>query len=164
MHRLYLVRHGIAVPHGTRGVAEDERPLTEKGERRMNQIGRGLRALGLKVDRIVTSPLPRASRTAEIVADCLGMSCVLERSDILRPDRDAASIGEWALNQPELRMMLVGHNPNISELVGWLIDGEAGRNACEMRKGGVASLGRGTNGAMVLDWLAPPRLFRKLAE
>ena len=50
MNELYVVRHGIAVPHGTPGVPEDERPLTRKGEVRMRQIGRGLAAIGLEVD------------------------------------------------------------------------------------------------------------------
>ncbi len=39
MTELFILRHGIAVPHGTPGIAEDERPLTEKGERRMRQSG-----------------------------------------------------------------------------------------------------------------------------
>ena len=64
MTELFILRHGIAVPHGTPGIADDERPLTSKGEHRMRQVGRGLAALRLDVERIVTSPLPRARRTA----------------------------------------------------------------------------------------------------
>ena len=71
MNELYILRHGIAVEPGTPGIPDDERPLTPKGEKRMRQIARGLRKLDLKLDRIVTSPLPRARATAEIVADVL---------------------------------------------------------------------------------------------
>ena len=60
MNDLYIVRHGIAVDPGTPGMADDERPLTSKGEKRMRQVARGLSKLELKLDRIVTSPLPRA--------------------------------------------------------------------------------------------------------
>ena len=42
MHELYILRHGIAIPHGTPGVPEDERPLTAKGEKRIKEVGRGL--------------------------------------------------------------------------------------------------------------------------
>ena len=65
MTELFILRHGIAVPHGTQGIADDERPLTSKGERRMRQVGRGLTALRLDVERIVTSPLPRAWRSGK---------------------------------------------------------------------------------------------------
>ena len=59
MTDLFILRHGIAIPHGTPGIADDERPLTSKGERRIHQVGRGLAALRLGVEKIVTSPLPR---------------------------------------------------------------------------------------------------------
>ena len=66
-------------------MTDDERPLTPKGEERMRQIGRGLVALGLKLDRIVTSPLVRARRTAQIVAQELDLVELLEVSTALRP-------------------------------------------------------------------------------
>src|SRR4051794_40169906 len=83
--RLFLLRHGLAVPHGTEGFDDDDRPLTEKGERRFRQVARGLKRLGLKLDKVVTSPLPRASRTAEIVADVLNVAYLLEDSESLGP-------------------------------------------------------------------------------
>ena len=58
MTRLYLLRHGIAVPHGTPDIPDDERPLTSEGEKGVRKVARGLRRLGFKLDRIVTSPLP----------------------------------------------------------------------------------------------------------
>ena len=86
MDRLYLLRHGIAVPHGTPDIPDDERPLTSEGEKGVRKVARGLRLLGLKLDRIVTSPLPRALRTAEIVADVLEMTDLLETADALRAE------------------------------------------------------------------------------
>jgi phosphohistidine phosphatase len=92
MNDLYILRHGIAVPHGSPGVAEDDRPLTPEGDQRMKQISRGLAATGLQVDRIITSPLPRARGTAQIVADNLDITDRLECADILRPGNDATTI------------------------------------------------------------------------
>src|SRR4051812_46899950 len=158
MRRLYLLRHGIAVPHGTPGYDEDDqRPLTPQGERRMKQVARGLRRLDLELDRIVTSPLPRARRTAEIVAKILKCEEVLEDADALRADRSAASIRDWIGTQPEPRLMLVGHDPWISELVGLLTPGAvAVPPLCQLRKGGLAALSDTPDGQLQLDWLARP--------
>jgi phosphohistidine phosphatase len=164
MTHLFVLRHGIAVAHGTPGVADDDRPLTPKGERRVRQVGRGLKWLGLKVDRIVTSPLPRALRTGEIVADCLGETDVLETTDALRADRGAASIREWLGTREEDRLMIVGHNPAFSDLVGLLAGCTPGRPALELRKAGLAALATGPSADMTLQWLARPRLFRRLGH
>ena len=164
MNRLYLLRHGIAVPPGTPDIPDDERPLTSEGEKGVRRVARGLRRLGIKLDRIVTSPLPRAFRTAEIVADILKLSDALETADALRADRDAASMRDWVIARTESRLMLVGHNPSFSDLVGLLITGNQGPALCDLRKGGVAALRAELDGAMRLDWLARPRIFRRLAD
>jgi phosphohistidine phosphatase len=164
MVRLYLLRHGVAVPHGTAGYEDDQRPLTPQGERRMEEVARGLRRLGPKLDRILTSPLPRARRTAEIVAKVLKREAILEEADALRADRDAAAVRDWVLTRSEPRLMLVGHNPAISDLVGLLISGEVGPPVCELRTGGLAALRDHPDGGLRLDWLARPRLLRRLAD
>jgi phosphohistidine phosphatase len=164
MTELYVLRHGIAVPHGTPGVAEDERPLTPKGRKRMREIGRGLRRLGLAPERIISSPLPRAWETAEIVADALGMSDLLEASEMLRADHDAASIRDWVLTRTEDRLMIVGHNPGLSALLGLLVTGTDDFLLCELKKGGVAALSTRAEGGFILDWIAPPKILRRLAD
>jgi phosphohistidine phosphatase len=161
---LYLLRHGLAVPHGTEGFADDERPLTEKGERRIRQVARGLRRLGLKLDRIVTSPLPRALRTAEIVADVLDAAFLLEESDALVPTATAESIRDWLAGRPEARIMAVGHNPSLSELLTLLLTGSPTPTICELRKGGLAALRDEPNRRFQVDWIARPRLIRRLGE
>lgn len=163
MVRLYLLRHGVAVPHGTPGYEDDQRPLTPQGEKSMKEVARGLRLLGLKFDRIVTSPLPRARRTAEIVAQVLKAEALLEEADALRAGRDAASIGDWIHSRPESRLMIVGHDPAISELVGLLV-GAPGPPLCALRKGGIAALCDHPRGGLMVDWLARPRLLRRFAR
>jgi phosphohistidine phosphatase len=166
MNELYILRHGIALPHGTPGMADDDRPLTPEGEQRMKQIGRGLAAIELQVDRIITSPLPRARRTAEIVADKLDMTDRLESSDILRAGTDATIIRDWVLDRTENRLMIVGHDPAFSELVGLLLLGEVSKLPLELKKGGMAALSRSTDSGsrFQLDWIAPPRLLRRLGD
>ncbi len=161
MNQLYLLRHGLAVPHGTPGIEDDERPLTPDGERRVRQVGRGLHRLKVKLTRIVTSPLPRAHKTAEIVADALGSTELIEVADELRAGRDAASIREWLTTRQESRLMLVGHNPSLSDLLTLLVTGNEFRSPiCELHKGGIAALRTEAGEPYEIDWIARPRLFR----
>jgi phosphohistidine phosphatase len=164
MQELYVVRHGIADARGSPGVSDNERRLTPEGRKRMRQIARGLRRLEIEPDRIVTSPLPRARETAEIVADALGMSDRLELSDALHDTRDATEVRDWLVTRTENRLMIVGHNPALSDLLGLLLTGSTEPWLCELKKGGVATLSTRADGGFALDWLAPPRLVRLVGE
>ncbi len=167
MNELYILRHGIAVAPGTPGIPDDERPLTPKGEKRMHQIARGLRRLDLELDRILTSPLPRARTTAEIVAEELDADELLETVEILKDRSDAAAIQGWLRERPEDRLMIVGHNPALTDLVTRLVLGAAGPQPqlCELKKGGIAALRPSISSADRFDllWVATPRLIRRLA-
>lgn len=163
---LYIVRHGIAVEPGTPGVPDDERPLTSKGEKRMRQIARGLRQLDLKLNRIVTSPLPRARATAEIIADALGGGELLEISNVLQTGSSAATVHRWLRDRSEDRLMIVGHNPTLSDLVSLLVVGSMQPQICDLKKGGIAALTRAVPARDLYDlnWLATPRLFRAIMD
>lgn len=161
MDRLYLVRHGIAVPPGTPHIEDDLRPLTAKGIRRTRQVARGLRRLGVAVERIVTSPLPRALRTAEIIAKVLGSDEAPERADALRAGESADTIRNWLDGRGEASLMVVGHNPALSELVGLLLLGQPAPSLCQLRKSGIAALVRTPDGGFALDWLATPGMLRR---
>jgi len=166
MKRLLILRHGIAVPVGTPDIADEDRPLTPKGERRMRQIGHGLKGSGLNLDKIVSSPLPRAYRTAEIVARVLGDPDLLETADELRASESAASIAAWLGSRPEDELMIVGHNPALSDLVGRLVLGEGAGSICELRRGGVAALAARPEepAKWQIEWIARPRLFRRAKD
>ncbi|SIN85566.1 phosphohistidine phosphatase, SixA [Singulisphaera sp. GP187] len=162
MNQLYLLRHGVAVDHGDPGFADDDRPLTPEGEKRVKQVAKGLLQLDLKVDRIFSSPLPRARKTAEIVAEVLAMSDHLEFTDVLLAGSSAPTIREWIGTRTENRIMLVGHNPALSDLISLLIVAGPRSSPFELRKAGIAALSGTTSAPMTLDWLARPRLLRKL--
>jgi phosphohistidine phosphatase len=130
----------------------------------MRQIASGLRALDLELDRIVTSPLPRAKETAEIVAHALGANERLETSNVLQTGSDASTIERWLRDRTEARIMLVGHNPTLSELVSLLVVGARMSPICDLKKGGIAALSKrgGAAGLFELSWVATPRLLRRL--
>ncbi len=160
MNQLYLLRHGIAVAPGTPDIDDDDRPLTPEGERRVRQVGRALKRLGLKLDKIAASPLPRAYRTAELVAEALGKPELIEVADDLRAGRDAASIAAWLAGRAESSLMIVGHNPSLSDLLTHLVLGPDHAPFCDLHKGGIAALRGGDGGSYQVDWIARPKLFR----
>lgn len=165
LNNLYILRHGIAVPHGAPDVADDDRPLTPKGESRMREIGKGLARLDLGIERIVTSPLPRARRTAEIAAESLKLSETLEDADALRSGADPAAIRDWLRGRAESRLMIVGHNPALSDLVDRLVLDDVNAMLVDIKKGGVAALLHvgGSGDRYRIEWIATPGLLRRLS-
>jgi phosphohistidine phosphatase len=158
MIELYFLRHAHAGdPEGWKG-PDDDRPLSDKGERQAERLGRFLASVGFQPDAILTSPKLRAARTAKVVAEHLGLQIaadprlgvalgIEELEDMLRDAGDPA------------RPVVVGHDPDFSELVALL----SGAARLPMRKGALARIdierpleaGRGT-----LRWLVPPDLLK----
>src|SRR6476620_11193290 len=80
--QLYFLRHGEADwPDCDK--TDDERPLTKRGKKEMQEVARFLGRLKVRPDLIVTSPLPRASQTAEIAADYL--KAKVRKDELLAP-------------------------------------------------------------------------------
>ena len=161
MIALYIVRHGLAVPYGTPGIADDDRPLTPKGRRRVRQIAQGLRILGVEPGRIVTSPLPRAKETARILSEVFELGVDPEDETTLRAGNPAGAILAWLQEQSEERLTIVGHDPAFSDLAGMLV---RGTGVCELAKGGVAAFVGASISELKLEWLATPRLLRRIRD
>ena len=165
---LFLLRHGIAVEHGTPGYERDaDRPLTPKGERRLGRIADAMDAMGLKFDLILSSPYVRARQTAEIVADALGLKKKLDFSESLTPDGDARALIA-ALNKLEPKpenVLLVSHEPFLSDLISTLTSGDA-HVAIDFKKGGLCKLEVETlrhGRCATLAWLVTPRQMGLMA-
>lgn len=166
--KLYLMRHGIAEMLGAGGVLHDrDRALTAKGEKRVREIARGLRRLGVKPDVILTSPLRRARQTAELVAGELGLADRLEETAHLGVPPDSAALIRQLQKRrpPPQTVLLVGHEPHLSELAALLITGSVSEAGLTFKKGGVARLDAPALSAgrcATLEWLLPPRVLRRL--
>ncbi|MGE3818295.1 MAG: phosphohistidine phosphatase SixA [Isosphaeraceae bacterium] len=161
MTRLYLLRHGTAHPARS-GQPDDSRELSPVGIAEMEDVAKGLRRLKVDPQRIVSSPLPRALRTAEIVAERLGALDHLEINDLLRPDVPLGQIRDWLDSRSEDRLMLVGHNPGLSQLIGRLLGPEPTEVPIELKKGGIAALRSDQEGRFDLQWITTPKLIRLL--
>lgn len=160
MKRLYLLRHGIALPSGTPNILDDDRPLSPDGERRVRIVARAMKRMKVKLDKICTSPLPRALRSAEILAEVYNKLEKVEKFEELRPDRSATSIAAWLRSRSEDKVVIVGHNPWISLLVGELVVGPEHPTVGDLRKAGIAALKADPDGRFEIDWIARPKLFR----
>jgi phosphohistidine phosphatase len=154
---LCLLRHAHA-GDATRWAGDDElRPLTEKGRRQAERLARHLAAAGFAPDVVLTSPLVRARETAEIVAEILRAPLAVdmrlgEMVDLPTLERILADAGDPP------RPILVGHDPDFSELVSELVGAPIA-----MRKGTLARIDAERPlepGAGDLRWLLPPDLLR----
>ena len=125
MRTLLILRHGKSSWKHP-GLADHDRPLNKRGLRDAPRMGRLLRDEDLVPDRIVSSTAVRARATAELVAGELGYRGTVERSRDLYlasvPDiiRVLANDGGDAA-----RLLVVGHNPGLEELVAALTGGYA---------------------------------------
>ena len=160
---LYFLRHAIAVERGTPGYKKDsDRPLTPEGEGKMRQIADAMRGMDLKFDLILSSPYARAEQTAKIVAGELDED--VSYSDYLVPGGNALElIGEINDERPQ-RVLLVGHEPDLSSLISVLVTGGSDAGI-ELKKGGLCRL---TTEKLVfgkcarLNWLLTPKQLREL--
>jgi phosphohistidine phosphatase len=121
---LYFLRHGRADRSAWTGSNDFDRPLTDEGSERMAAQAAAMAALNLPLDVILTSPLARAMQTARIAAQELGMEAVLAVNDRLSPGfyiQDLKAI--LAEHSGSRGMMLVGHEPDFSEMISILIGG-----------------------------------------
>lgn len=154
---LLLLRHAHAGDSST-WVGDDEvRPLTEKGRRQSERVGRLLAAAGYVPDAVLTSPFARARETAEILADVLGVRAHVEPR--LGEPLDLATLDAILddAGAPR-RPVLVGHDPDFSELASELVGAPI-----PMRKGTLARIDVERPlepGSGDLRWLLPPDLLR----
>jgi phosphohistidine phosphatase len=117
---LLLLRHGKS-DWGT-GVDDYHRPLKDRGKRGAQRIGVWLAQQKMVPDLIVTSPAERALVTAQKACKAMGNG-----DEGIQRDRRiyAAGIDELLAvlgdcSQEAGRVMLVGHNPGLEELLVWL--------------------------------------------
>jgi phosphohistidine phosphatase len=160
---LYILRHGIAVERGTPGYKKDsDRPLTPEGEEKMRQIADAMRGMDLKFDVILSSPYTRAEQTAHIVAGELDEE--VSYSDYLVPGGNALELIAEINDERPQRVLLVGHEPDLSSLISVLITGGSSASI-ELKKGGLCKM---TTEKLVfgqcatLNWLLTPKQLRAL--
>lgn len=166
---IYIIRHAIAVDEATSDYESDsERPLTDKGRRKMRQIAKALRHLGVEFDLILSSPYIRACETAEILADVFKMKSKIAFSEHLIPlGNPELVIGEINEKHTVDSLAIVGHEPHLSTLVGLLI-ADSSKIEMTLKKGGVCYLSADNlhyqDHRATLEWLLTPGILVEIGD
>lgn len=155
---VYLLRHGDA--GDPRAQDDDARELTDKGRRRLRNAASLWRRLRVDPGLVISSPLPRASQTAQLLVEGLRTGREVIIDDRLRPGAGwphlAAALEDHG---PAERVAFVGHDPDLSDSLEEL----SGAASIGLRKGGMACLefaGEPRPGRGRLLWLLDPDLYR----
>jgi phosphohistidine phosphatase len=161
--KCYFLRHGNAVePAEWRG-SDDDRPLTPEGIKRMHGEAKAIADFAADVDVIVTSPLLRARQTADIVADRLRLRNAVVEDARIAHGFNAESCGAILRERGAAgSIVLVGHEPTMSAVIGSLCDGAN----VELKKGGLAGIELAdrfaTSGTLIC--LIPPKVLIRASK
>lgn len=156
--KLHLLRHADAGNATAWQGPDERRPLSGKGEKQSERLGRFLASTGFRPDALITSPKVRAAGTAEIVAAALGVDVRVD--DRLGGPLDLVAIEAILFDAGEpVQPVLVGHDPDFSDLAAVL----CGAPEVPLRKGALARIDAVrplSPGSGTLRWLVPPDLLQ----
>lgn len=154
--KLYFLRHGQANWEQWER-PDDERPLTKKGRKEVESVANALQELKVRPHEILTSPLPRAFETAQIVSEKLDVE--LTTTSLLAPGFGLHSLRQLLSDHADRDLMLVGHEPDFSLALAQLTGGTV-----RMAKAGLARVdienAADLRGELV--WLIPPKVLKEI--
>lgn len=162
-----LVRHGIAVEPEEWEGSEENRPLTEKGKKRVRQAAAGLVALACKPTHLFSSPYVRAYDTARLIRTIVCPSLKVETREELAAGSTPEQIVSLLRSLPSESVVLcVGHEPLLGETAGLLLCGKPISNF-PMKKAGAALIHfpvHAKAGQGLLGWWLQPAQLRALGK
>lgn len=121
---------------------EDDRPLTEEGIRKMHRAAAGLQSLRYIPEVILSSPLPRARQTAEILLDAFGHKrtrIILFPALAPSGSRNDVFLAIASYEKKLRSLMLVGHQPSLGEIAGEIVWGSP-EHFLDLKKGGACAI------------------------
>ena len=161
---IYFLRHGSANHYDPAG-NDEIRPIDKTGEQQAHEVGRALAALDPKLDAIVSSPLTRALQTAEIVAQELGHKDKIVTDEALRPEASYEQfVGLLARFAKKKAIMVVGHNPSMTEFLVRMLSGRNATAFIDFKKGAMAKLEKDGSAPAVLKWCLTPKVVRAIQK
>jgi len=162
---IHLFRHGIAIDREDPSCpAEAERFLTKDGLKRTRAAARGLAALELGVECVLTSPFVRARQTAEIAAEELGLAAPRVTDALLWDASPTLLRTELAAMHDTSSVLCAGHAPHLDFLIGELVG--ASVPITRLKKAGLASIDASLEHSRpgLLVAIYPPRALRALGK
>ena len=150
---LYFFRHGEAEP-ASAGGTDEARELTARGRQESRSTAEALLRAGLRPEAIYTSPLIRARQTGEILGEVFGLHP--QAHERLRCGAGLGDVQALAAERGLARIMLVGHEPDLSTIVHQLTGGRVKmRTSCCAR----VDADRVEPGLGMLVWLLGPEVL-----
>src|SRR5260370_2540187 len=160
---IYFLRHASAGEHKTDPKKDEKRAMDKEGSEQCSMIGRALASMNVHVDLRSSSPLKRAAQTAALVSNELGYEGKLQLSPSLKPGAGVEEFYELLQKYAEYEaIMVVGHNPNLSEFLGRLI-GRRSPSQVDLKKGAVAKVDADSKGG-TLEGCITPKIVRAVCE
>ena len=162
-----LLRHGIAVERDEWEGPDADRPLTERGAKRVTQVAAGLKWLDVQPTHVLSSPLIRAIETAKIVHRLLRARSAVHIVDELLPDAPPDRLLSILRDLPSKSCVLcVGHEPHLGMVASAMLVGKPSTafpfkkaGACLIELSIPAKPGRG-----VLRWWLSPDQLRAMGK
>jgi phosphohistidine phosphatase len=159
---VYFLRHANAGQPLANPKKDEKRALDKEGIEQCGMVGRALAALDVQVDAIISSPLKRAAQTASLVGNELSYEGKLQLEDALRPGASFTDFRKLLEKYAKLdAIMVVGHNPSLSEFLGRGISETGCEAGIELKKAGVARVEMDRTSAR-LQWYLTPKVLRLL--
>jgi len=159
---IYFLRHASAGERMSNPKKDEKRPLDKTGIEQCGYVGRALTALDVQVDVIFSSPLKRATQTASLVGNEMGYEGKLQLTEALRPEASFADFRKLLDKYAKYEsIMVVGHNPNLSEFLGRAISENGCEATVDLKKAGVARVEMERNSG-VMQWCLTPKALCQL--
>jgi len=159
---LYFLRHASAGKTISDPKKDERRPLDEEGILQGRYVGRMLANLDIQVDQIISSPLKRARQTASLVANEMAFEAPVQIDDALRPEAEYEQFQAMLSRYKKYdAVMVVGHNPSLTEFLSKSISAGSGSAQIDFKKGSVARVEMNGRTGM-LQWLVTPKVARTL--
>src|SRR5690242_4640272 len=159
---IYLVRHASAGQSLSNPKKDEKRPLDPDGIEQCGQVGRALAAMNAQPDVIISSPLKRATQTASLIGNELGYEGKLQLDAAMRPEASFADFRRMLEKYAKQEaIMVVGHNPSITEFLARIITKSGSEALIEFKKGGAARVETVRHAAR-LNWFLTPKMARSI--
>jgi phosphohistidine phosphatase len=159
---IYFVRHASAGQHLTNPKKDEKRPLDSDGIEQCGFVGRALAAINAQPDVVISSPLKRATQTASLVGNELGYEGKLQLEPALKPSASFADFRRMLEKYSRYEaVMVVGHNPSITEFLARMVAKSGSEALIDFKKGAVARA-ETTRNTATLNWFFTPKMARAI--
>ena len=151
---IYILRHGKAEERLSNVKSDSKRKLTIDGKNEMGELAKGIKNLNLSFDYIISSPLVRATETADIVIKHIsGKVKKVTIWNELKPESNVTDTHKKLVKfAPDAKILLVGHEPHLTNLISSMISNTS-KVSINLKKGGFISIRGNTSNSKIVGSL-----------